>query len=131
LPKPTANTSPRGLYLQHSTYSSQSLKYDKRISFIFLSDLFFSTYTTFANSKSPNIRCFGRFSTTFAIDIRRARVVLGAVDDEASLPANDIGPFRSPKNHNYKIQKNINNDVKHLIEKLNAPDALDGVVIVS
>ncbi len=33
---------------------------------------------------------------TFVIDIRRVRV-LAAVDDEISLPANDIEPRRSPK----------------------------------
>ena len=97
LPNPTANTSPRGLYLQHSTYSSQSLEEDKSKTFVFLGDFFVVTHTTFVNSKSPNIKCLGRLSITFVVDIRRARVILDAVDNEASLPANDSEACRSPK----------------------------------
>jgi hypothetical protein len=91
LPKPTANTSPKGLYLQHSTYSSQSLELDR----LCLLCSFFSTYTTFANSKSPSIRCFGRVSTILVVDIRRARVP-SPDDNDASLPANEIEPRRPP-----------------------------------
>ncbi len=56
---------------------------------------FVFTYTTFANSKSPNIKCLGRVSTIFVVDIRRARVPT-PVDTEASLPANVIEPRRPP-----------------------------------
>jgi hypothetical protein len=97
LPNPTANTSPTGLYLQHRTYSSQSLKYKNDVLIRFIRFfLFVSTYTTFANSKSPNIKCFGRLSIIFVVEFRRARVVLGAVNDDVSLPANDNEPLRSP-----------------------------------
>jgi hypothetical protein len=47
------------------------------------------TYTTLANSKSPNIKCFGRVSTILFVDIRRVRV-------EISLPAIEIEERRSP-----------------------------------
>ncbi len=85
---------------------------------MFLSDLFISTYTTFANSKSPNIKCFGRLSIIFVVEFRRARVVLGVIDNDASLPGTDSAPFRSAKNENYKIQKDINNKVKYRKKKL-------------
>ena len=74
------------VHILHNHYNQSS----------FISFLFLSTYTTLANSKSPKIKCLGRLSTTFIVDIRRARVVLGKVDDEDSLPANDIEPRRSP-----------------------------------
>jgi hypothetical protein len=86
---------------------------------MFLSDLFISTYTTFANSKSPNIKCFGRLSIIFVVEFRRARVVLGVIDNDASLPGTDRAPFRSAKNENYKIRKDINNKVKYRKKKLN------------
>lgn len=60
--------------------------------------LFSSTYTTLANSKSPNIKCLGRVSTT-TLDIRRVRVVFGAVDPAASLVANEIEGRRPPKQY--------------------------------
>lgn len=91
MPHPTANTSPNGLYLQHSTYSSQSLQmHEQFVGRVF--DQFF-TYTTFANSNSPNIKCLGRFSTVLVTDIRRVR---GAAAPVLSLFVKDIEGRRSP-----------------------------------
>ena len=62
-----------------------------------------STYTTLDNSKSPKIKCFGRLSTAFVIDIRRVRVPPAAV---LSLLANDIEGRRSPVEQNvYLVDK--------------------------
>ena len=94
LPSPTANTSPDGLYLQQRTNSSQSLKLKKTSKFIWKYS-FRRTHTTFANSKSPKIKCFGRLSTNLLVDIRRCRA--GAWPPDTSLFANEIEPRRSPK----------------------------------
>jgi len=61
------------------------------------------TYTTCVNSKSPNIKCFGRVSTILFTDIRRVRVVLTPVDTDASLLAKDVVPCRSAKKRNANI----------------------------
>jgi hypothetical protein len=75
--------------LQHSTYSSQSLELN---SFSFLYCFYSSsTYTILANSKSPNIKCLGRVSTT--LDIRRVRVAFG----RPSLLAPEMEGRRPPK----------------------------------
>ena len=95
MPNPTANTSPIGLYLQHSTYSSQSLQMQRQFVERFFDHLL--TYTTFANSNSPKIKCFGRLSTIFVVDIRRVRVPPAPV---LSLFVKDIEGRRSPMEEN-------------------------------
>jgi hypothetical protein len=81
-----------------------------------------ATYTTLANSKSPNIKCFGRVSIALAIDIRRVRAAFGI---ELSLLANGIEGRRSPIE---SVLKYLLITIKHII---NAPVDLAGVAIVS
>ena len=90
--------------------------------------IFISTYTTFASSKSPNIKCLGRLSTILVVDIRRARV---AVAVEASLLANETEPRRSPNQVFKYILGIIEYKKTRKSNNMNAPDGFEGVVIVS